>query len=54
MYFHRLYNYNSSLYYSRVVDAVCKSSVSDNIKEIEDRIIKYLRANSTSLRLEKR
>ena len=36
-----------------VADAVRISSVSDNIKEIADRIMRYLRANSTSLRLEK-
>ena len=36
-----------------VADAVRISSVSDNIKEIADRILRYLRANSTSLRLEK-
>ena len=37
-----------------VVDAVRMSGASDNIKEIEDRIMKYLRANSISLRLEKK
>ena len=37
-----------------VVDAVRMSGASDSIKEIENRIMKYLRANSTSLRLEKK
>ena len=35
-----------------VVDAVRMSGTSDIIKEIEGRIMKYLRANSSSLRLE--
>ena len=37
-----------------VVDAVRMSGASDNFKEIEDCIMKYLRDNNTSLRLEKK
>ena len=34
-----------------VVDAVCMSGASDNIMEIEDRIMMYLRANNSATTL---